>query len=169
MDVLGRMACFLTAQLLPHLCPSGPSTATTPAVTVVAGRDARTPHLHPTHPVCGRDRHDSTRKPERWEWRRQRHPGFGLSQRSSVSMKFLSLLRKRKELIPLVALMTTAATFGTGTCIYFLATKSDVIINKSHNPTPWENVDPNKPQKLLTITQKWEPVDELQMVKRYTK
>ncbi|XP_062922343.1 normal mucosa of esophagus-specific gene 1 protein isoform X1 [Mobula hypostoma] len=42
-------------------------------------------------------------------------------------------------------------------------------VNKSRNPTPWENVDPTKPQKLITVSQKWEPVDELQMVKRYTK
>ncbi|XP_062922345.1 normal mucosa of esophagus-specific gene 1 protein isoform X3 [Mobula hypostoma] len=84
-------------------------------------------------------------------------------------MQFFSLLRKRKELIPLVALMTTAATVGISACVYFLATKTDVIVNKSRNPTPWENVDPTKPQKLITVSQKWEPVDELQMVKRYTK
>ncbi|XP_041031061.1 normal mucosa of esophagus-specific gene 1 protein [Carcharodon carcharias] len=84
-------------------------------------------------------------------------------------LRFFELLRKRKELIPIVALMTAAASAGTGTSIYFLATKTDVIVNKTGNPTPWENVDPKKPQKLMTIDQKWEPVEELQMLKRYTK
>ncbi|XP_067874449.1 normal mucosa of esophagus-specific gene 1 protein isoform X2 [Heterodontus francisci] len=84
-------------------------------------------------------------------------------------LRFFSLLRKRKELIPLVSLMAVAASVGTSTCIYFLTTKTDIILNKTGNPTPWENVDPSKPQKLMTVTQKWEPVEELQMLKRYTK
>ncbi|XP_078283436.1 normal mucosa of esophagus-specific gene 1 protein [Rhinoraja longicauda] len=83
--------------------------------------------------------------------------------------KFFSLLRRRKELIPLIALMATAASFCTSAAIYFLATKSDVIINKTYNPTPWENIDPTKPQKIITVNQKWKPVDELQMVKGYSK
>ncbi|XP_032906138.1 normal mucosa of esophagus-specific gene 1 protein [Amblyraja radiata] len=83
--------------------------------------------------------------------------------------KFFTMVRRRKELIPLIALMTTAASFCTSAGIYFLVTKSDVIIDKKHNPTPWENIDPTKPQKLMTVSQKWQPVDELQMVKGYTK
>ncbi|XP_067827303.1 normal mucosa of esophagus-specific gene 1 protein [Heptranchias perlo] len=84
-------------------------------------------------------------------------------------LRFFTLLRKRKELIPLVALMSLAGTAATSVCIYFLSTKTDIILNKTNNPTPWENVDPTKPQKLMTVTQKWEPVEELQMVKGYSK
>ncbi|XP_072326366.1 normal mucosa of esophagus-specific gene 1 protein [Scyliorhinus torazame] len=82
---------------------------------------------------------------------------------------FFSLLRKRKELIPIIGLMTVAASAATCTCIYFLSTKTDIVLNKSGNPTPWENIDPKKPQKLMTVTQKWEPVEELQILKRFTK
>ncbi|XP_006628702.1 normal mucosa of esophagus-specific gene 1 protein [Lepisosteus oculatus] len=82
---------------------------------------------------------------------------------------FFQMLRKKKELIPLIGIMTFAATGATTACLYFLFTKSDVIINKAGNPEPWENLDPRKPQKLITINQQWKPVEELQMVKSITK
>uniref|UniRef100_A0A4W3KG78 Normal mucosa of esophagus-specific gene 1 protein n=1 Tax=Callorhinchus milii TaxID=7868 RepID=A0A4W3KG78_CALMI len=64
-------------------------------------------------------------------------------------------------------LMLCAATGATSTAIYFLLTKSDVIIDKRNNPTPWENIDPTKPQKLRTISQEWRPLEELEMLKKY--
>eukprot|EP00063_Salmo_salar_P089003 XP_014063838.1 PREDICTED: normal mucosa of esophagus-specific gene 1 protein-like [Salmo salar] len=53
--------------------------------------------------------------------------------------------------------------------LYFLFTKNDVILNKSTNPEPWERLDPSKPQKLVTINQKWKPIEELELVKSMTK
>ncbi|KAF7212426.1 normal mucosa of esophagus-specific gene 1 protein [Nothobranchius furzeri] len=82
---------------------------------------------------------------------------------------FIQLLRKRKELIPLVGIMAFAATGATSACLYFLFTKPDVILNKTSNPEPWERLDPSKPQKLITINQQWKPVEELEMVKSITK
>ncbi|XP_041848068.1 normal mucosa of esophagus-specific gene 1 protein [Melanotaenia boesemani] len=82
---------------------------------------------------------------------------------------FFQMLRKRKELIPLIGFMAFAATGATTASIYFLFTKPDVILNKSRNPEPWERVDPTKPQKLVTINQQWKPVEELEMVKSLTK
>uniref|UniRef100_A0A1A8G7C0 Chromosome 15 open reading frame 48 n=1 Tax=Nothobranchius korthausae TaxID=1143690 RepID=A0A1A8G7C0_9TELE len=82
---------------------------------------------------------------------------------------FIQLLRKRKELIPLVGIMAFAAAGATSACLYFLFTKPDVILNKTSNPEPWERVDPSKPQKLITINQQWKPVEELEMVKSITK
>ncbi|XP_028678957.1 normal mucosa of esophagus-specific gene 1 protein [Erpetoichthys calabaricus] len=78
---------------------------------------------------------------------------------------FFQMLRKRKELIPLIGFMGLAAAGATSACIYFLATKPDVILNKTGNPEPWETLDPAKPQKLLTFNQKWKPVEEVQIVK----
>ncbi|KAM7015156.1 normal mucosa of esophagus-specific gene 1 protein isoform 1-T2 [Tautogolabrus adspersus] len=75
------------------------------------------------------------------------------------------ILRKKKELIPLIGFMAFAATGATSAAIYFLLTKPDVILNKTKNPEPWERVDPSKPQKLITINQQWKPVEELEMVK----
>ncbi|XP_007903946.1 normal mucosa of esophagus-specific gene 1 protein [Callorhinchus milii] len=77
------------------------------------------------------------------------------------------MIMKKKELIPIVGLMLCAATGATSTAIYFLLTKSDVIIDKRNNPTPWENIDPTKPQKLRTISQEWRPLEELEMLKKY--
>ncbi|XP_048886988.1 normal mucosa of esophagus-specific gene 1 protein-like [Brienomyrus brachyistius] len=82
---------------------------------------------------------------------------------------FFAMLRKKKELIPLIGCMVFAATGATSASIYFLLTKPDVIINKKNNPEPWECLDPSKPQKLITINQQWKPVEELQLVKSLTK
>nr|XP_046248855.1 normal mucosa of esophagus-specific gene 1 protein [Scatophagus argus] len=82
---------------------------------------------------------------------------------------FFQLLRKKKELIPLVAFISFAATGAASAALYFLFTKPDVILNKSKNPEPWERVDPTKPQKLITIGQQWKPVEELEIVRKLTK
>ncbi|XP_027870163.1 normal mucosa of esophagus-specific gene 1 protein-like [Xiphophorus couchianus] len=82
---------------------------------------------------------------------------------------FIQLLKKRKELIPLVGFMAFAATGATSASLYCLFTKSDVILNRTTNPEPWERLDPSKPQKLITINQQWKPVETLEMVKSMTK
>ncbi|XP_003756148.1 normal mucosa of esophagus-specific gene 1 protein isoform X2 [Sarcophilus harrisii] len=83
-------------------------------------------------------------------------------------MNILELMMKRKELIPLIAFVSVAG-FGAISMGLYSLSKSDVIINKRKNPEPWENVNPNKPQKLITINQKWRPVEELQKVRKLTK
>ncbi|XP_013884599.1 normal mucosa of esophagus-specific gene 1 protein [Austrofundulus limnaeus] len=84
-------------------------------------------------------------------------------------MSLFQLLRKRKEIIPLVGFTVLAATGATTASLYFLFTKPDVILNKTSNPEPWERLDPSKPQKLLTFNQQWKPVEELELVKSMTK
>ncbi|XP_005999547.2 normal mucosa of esophagus-specific gene 1 protein [Latimeria chalumnae] len=88
------------------------------------------------------------------------------------------LLKKSKEyyvlllflqLIPLVSFLSLAVGGATTMCFYSLAYKSDVIINKTRNPTPWENIDPRQPQKLWTIKQEWKPVEEVQTLKKMVK
>ncbi|XP_007517367.1 normal mucosa of esophagus-specific gene 1 protein-like [Erinaceus europaeus] len=83
-------------------------------------------------------------------------------------MNLFQLLMKKKELIPLVLIMTTAAGGASSFAVYSLS-KSDVIIDRKNNPEPWENVDLNVPQKLITINQQWKPIEELQKVRRATK
>ncbi|XP_042560894.1 normal mucosa of esophagus-specific gene 1 protein [Clupea harengus] len=82
---------------------------------------------------------------------------------------FFLMLRKRKELIPLIGFTGMAAAGAATASLYFLLTKPDVILNRSKNPEPWERVDPSKPQKLITINQQWKPVKELELVKSLTK
>ncbi|KAJ7396093.1 hypothetical protein BTVI_148591 [Pitangus sulphuratus] len=74
-----------------------------------------------------------------------------------------------KELIPLAGILSMAAIGAFSFSVYSLLCKSDVMINKSGNPEPWENIDPSKPQKLLTIQQKWQPIEELESVKKLMK
>ncbi|CAL8243542.1 unnamed protein product [Lota lota] len=81
----------------------------------------------------------------------------------------IQMLRKRKELIPLVSIMAVAALGAPAVSLYFLLTKPDVILNKTSNPEPWERLDPSKPQKLHTINQQWMPIAELEYIKSLTK
>nr|XP_058133248.1 normal mucosa of esophagus-specific gene 1 protein-like [Dasypus novemcinctus] len=83
-------------------------------------------------------------------------------------MNFFQLLMKKKELIPLVVIMTFAAGRASSSAVYSLR-KTDVIIDRKGNTEPWESVDPNIPQKLLTINQEWRPIEELQKARRATK
>ncbi|XP_072480717.1 normal mucosa of esophagus-specific gene 1 protein-like [Notamacropus eugenii] len=83
-------------------------------------------------------------------------------------MNIFQLMMKKKELIPLITFATVGGVGAACMGLYSLS-KSDVIINKTTNPEPWENINPHKPQKLLTISQKWKPVEELQKVRKLTK
>ncbi|XP_057176554.1 normal mucosa of esophagus-specific gene 1 protein [Triplophysa rosa] len=65
---------------------------------------------------------------------------------------FIQMLKKRKELIPLIGFVGCAALGATTAPIYFLFTKPDVILNKTRNPEPWEKLDPSKPQKVRQHT-----------------
>ncbi|KAM9126057.1 normal mucosa of esophagus-specific gene 1 protein [Pangshura tecta] len=86
-----------------------------------------------------------------------------------ANLGFFQLLRKNKELIPLVGFVGFAAVGALTACLYSLCTKSDVIVNKSGNPEPWENVNPNQSQKLLSISQEWKSIEELEKVKKMMK
>uniref|UniRef100_A0A6I8MYJ6 Normal mucosa of esophagus specific 1 n=1 Tax=Ornithorhynchus anatinus TaxID=9258 RepID=A0A6I8MYJ6_ORNAN len=79
-------------------------------------------------------------------------------------ISFFSLL----PLIPLVTFVSLAGLGATSVSVYSLF-KTDVILNRSKNPEPWENVDPTQPQKLISINQQWQPIEELQNVKKLTK
>ncbi|XP_066492420.1 normal mucosa of esophagus-specific gene 1 protein [Tiliqua scincoides] len=84
------------------------------------------------------------------------------------SMGIFQLMRKKKELIPLIGFVTFA---GVGAILALLNStrKTDVIFNKSGNPEPWELVNPSEPQKLLSINQQWKPIEELEEVRKLTK
>ncbi|XP_050822642.1 normal mucosa of esophagus-specific gene 1 protein [Gopherus flavomarginatus] len=86
-----------------------------------------------------------------------------------ANLGFFQLLRKNKELIPLIGFVGFAAVGALAASLYSLCTKSDVIINKSGNPEPWENVNPNQAQKLLSIKQEWKSIEELEKVKKMMK
>ncbi|XP_039933369.1 normal mucosa of esophagus-specific gene 1 protein [Hirundo rustica] len=81
----------------------------------------------------------------------------------------LHMLKSKKELIPLAGIISMAAAGAFSFCVYSLFHKSDVIIHKFGSSEPWENVNPSKSQKLVTINQKWQPIEELEKVKKLTK
>ncbi|XP_005521578.1 PREDICTED: normal mucosa of esophagus-specific gene 1 protein [Pseudopodoces humilis] len=81
----------------------------------------------------------------------------------------LNMLKSKKELIPLAGILSLAAAGAFSFCLYSLFSKSDVIIHKIGSSEPWETIDPAKPQKLVTINQQWQPIEELEKVKKLTK
>ncbi|XP_032199489.1 normal mucosa of esophagus-specific gene 1 protein isoform X1 [Mustela erminea] len=97
-----------------------------------------------------------------------KNPYQNLALYTEVIMNFFQILRKKKELIPLMLIMTTAAGGASSFAVYSLL-KPDVIIDRKRNPEPWETVDPTVPRKLLTINQEWKPIEELQKVRKATK
>ncbi|NXY26401.1 NMES1 protein, partial [Atrichornis clamosus] len=82
---------------------------------------------------------------------------------------FSSFLHFLFQLIPLAGILSTAAVGAFSFCVYSLFHKSDVIIHKIGSPEPWETIDPTKPQKLVTVHQKWQPIEELENVKKLMK
>lgn len=91
-----------------------------------------------------------------------------LASYTEIIMKFFQMLRKKKELIPLVLFMTVAASGASSFAVYSLR-KTDVIIDRKRHPEPWESVDPTVPQKLITINQEWKPIEELQKARKATR
>uniref|UniRef100_A0A4X2K122 Uncharacterized protein n=1 Tax=Vombatus ursinus TaxID=29139 RepID=A0A4X2K122_VOMUR len=89
------------------------------------------------------------------------------TQKVSI-VNFLQFVMKKKELIPLITFVSFAGIGAAYKSIYSLF-KTDVIVNRQKNPEPWENTNPYKPQKIFTINQKWEPLEELKTVKQLTK
>ncbi|XP_038597762.1 normal mucosa of esophagus-specific gene 1 protein-like [Tachyglossus aculeatus] len=83
-------------------------------------------------------------------------------------MGIFQFLMKKKELIPLATIVTIAGLGAISVSVYSLF-KMAVILNRSKNPEPWENVDPTQPQKLRSINQQWKTIEELQKVRRLTK
>ncbi|NWZ43463.1 NMES1 protein, partial [Brachypodius atriceps] len=86
-----------------------------------------------------------------------------------LAHKISSFLSFIFQLIPLVGIISTAAVGAISFCIYSLFSKSDVIVHKFGSSEPWETVNPAKSQKLITIHQKWQPIEELEKVKKLTK
>ncbi|XP_061451268.1 normal mucosa of esophagus-specific gene 1 protein [Rhineura floridana] len=83
-------------------------------------------------------------------------------------MGLFQLMMKKKELIPMVAFVSCAGFAALYSCWHALR-KPEVVFNKTGNPEPWQNVDPTKPQKLLTINQEWKAIEELEKVRSVTK
>ncbi|KJE91098.1 hypothetical protein CAOG_002286, partial [Capsaspora owczarzaki ATCC 30864] len=52
-------------------------------------------------------------------------------------------VRKHRELIPLVVIVTGAVSYGIGSIIH-TTLKKDVVVDHVNNPFPWQSVDPNE-------------------------
>ncbi|XP_077993083.1 normal mucosa of esophagus-specific gene 1 protein-like [Glandiceps talaboti] len=78
----------------------------------------------------------------------------------------LRVWRKHYELTPLVAIISFVCCMSSSALAYAAYHKSDVIIRKDSNPYPYYRIDPTKPQKLLTINQKYVPDAKLEQLRK---
>merc|ERR1711976_5231 len=58
-----------------------------------------------------------------------------------------------------------SGTLASAYVTYAMLYKLDVRLFKNSVPR-FEAIDPSKPQKLMTVNQKWEPIPELEQLKR---
>jgi hypothetical protein len=76
------------------------------------------------------------------------------------------VLKAKYELLPLVACLSFACVIGAAYSVYAIYQKPDVRLNKKTTDIPpWEEVDPEKRQKLLTLRQKYEKINELEKLR----
>ncbi|XP_076310001.1 normal mucosa of esophagus-specific gene 1 protein-like [Tachypleus tridentatus] len=87
------------------------------------------------------------------------------SEMKSFAFGFRAM-RKKPEIIPLIAIMTTACVGVAAYCVYALSQKSDVMIDRRKQQPPWERVNPETPQKLFTVNQEYKKIPELESLKR---
>jgi hypothetical protein len=74
---------------------------------------------------------------------------------------------KRYELIPLVGVVSLACGMGLTYSLYSLYQKPDVMLAKSSRVVPpWEQVDPEKKQKFLTINMRYQKIPELEELRK---
>ncbi|CCD83261.1 conserved hypothetical pox protein [Squirrelpox virus] len=78
--------------------------------------------------------------------------------------RLLTLIGKHKELIPLVAAVGGAAVGATSFALYSLGKPG--LVARRDGGDLWEDVDPERPQKLLTVHQLWRAIPELEEVRR---
>lgn len=75
-------------------------------------------------------------------------------------------LKKFPELTPLVTFVCTGALLCAVYSFFALYQKSDVRFNKLHEIAPWERIDPSKSQKIVDVEQKYEPIPEIEQLRK---
>lgn len=92
-----------------------------------------------------------------------------MSKAAAQSSKLFGwkILKTRYELLPLIAVLSLACGMAVSFSGYSLWQKSDVRLNrKGHASPPWEEIDPEKRQKLVTFNQKYQKIPELEALRK---
>jgi len=78
----------------------------------------------------------------------------------------LRAFKKAPELLPLVAIVSIPCALASVYVGYALATKQDVVIDKTKEIPPWERVESTEYNKFLTINRKYMPNNELDSLRK---
>jgi hypothetical protein len=78
----------------------------------------------------------------------------------------MRILGQKYELIPLVGLISCCVAGGVGFTIYAAYQKTDVRLNKYKRvEPPWEEVNPEERQKLVTYNQTYNKIPDLEKIR----
>ncbi|XP_077866293.1 normal mucosa of esophagus-specific gene 1 protein-like isoform X2 [Saccoglossus kowalevskii] len=80
----------------------------------------------------------------------------------------MRVLVTNPELIPLFAMTATVCCMAGSYIYYMAAKKPDIQVNRWNNKlsAPWDVVDPTQKQKLMTVSQKYNPDMKLHQLRR---
>ncbi|GAB1609086.1 hypothetical protein Ahia01_001194000 [Argonauta hians] len=78
----------------------------------------------------------------------------------------LGLFKRNPELIPLACFTAFAASMATSMMIYSITRKPDVRVFGRDTIMPYDLVKPTESRKLLNINEKYEPIPELEQLKK---
>jgi len=87
-------------------------------------------------------------------------------EKSRQSLFGLGLLKKKFELIPLVGILGFACVVAAAYSFYAMYQKPDVRLNKNAVHPPWERVNPETPQKFITLNTKYQKIPELEALRK---
>ncbi|GAB1609087.1 hypothetical protein Ahia01_001194100, partial [Argonauta hians] len=78
----------------------------------------------------------------------------------------LRVFKRSPELLPLAGFIGFAVTMGTSFVVYSLLTKPDVRLYGRNTLMPYDKVKPTESRKLVNINEKYEPIPELEQLKK---
>lgn len=76
------------------------------------------------------------------------------------------ILKKKYDLWPLITFIGLGCAMGAVFSVYSVVQKPDVRLNRWALVPPWEEVDPEKAQRILTYKQKYQKIPEVEQLRR---
>lgn len=75
-------------------------------------------------------------------------------------------LKKNVSLLPMAVFIGIGAAMCVGYSFYALIQKPDVIVNKTKDLPPWERIAAGEAQKMVSVKQTWESIEEVEKLKK---
>ena len=74
--------------------------------------------------------------------------------------------KKNVSLLPMAVFIGLGAAMCVGYSFYALVQKNDVTVNKTKELPPWERIVKGESQKMVSVKQTWDSIDEVEKLKK---